>query len=101
MLRSRWCTGTTRHTCARWRSAGVATLAKALGVEGNDMLTAEKTAKKLQKEVELSARISLLCQWSDDTIGWTSTLTKEACTPKMQPDDYMHSGAIPFATLVF
>jgi hypothetical protein len=50
---------------------------------------------------QLSARISLLCQWSDDTIGWTSTLTKEACTPKMQPDDYMHSGAIPFATLVF
>ena len=38
--------------------------AKALG-EGNDMLMAEKTAKKLQKEHELSARISSAIEADD------------------------------------
>jgi hypothetical protein len=28
-------------------------------------------------------------------------MTMLSCTPKMLPEDYMHSGAIPFSHLVF
>jgi len=46
-------------------------------------------------------RLSQLCQWSDDVNGWMSNLTTIGCTPKLLPDDYMHSGAIPFSHLMF
>jgi hypothetical protein len=50
---------------------------------------------------QLSTRLSELCQWSEDANAWISTLPRPACVPKMIPDDYMHSGAVPFSYLVF
>ena len=52
-------------------------------------------------EAQLTTRLSQLCQWSDDANAWVSNMTMLSCTPKMLPEDYMHSGAIPFSHLIF
>ena len=52
-------------------------------------------------QAQRTIRLSQLCQWSDDANGWASNLTMLQCTPKLLPEYYMQSGAIPFAHLVF
>ena len=52
-------------------------------------------------QAQLTTRLAQLCQWSDDANAWISNMTMLSCTPKMLPEDYMHSGAIPFSHLIF
>ena len=52
-------------------------------------------------QAQLTTRLAQLCQWSDDANAWISNMSMLSCTPKMLPEDYMHSGAIPFSHLIF